>query len=399
MASKSKRRYFLFSLLILSGVVLYTVYNLFFYELPESCRNRSFYEWKKGMVSDYGLSKEEKTYTLQIQSPLMSIDKIYRSMEGPMVSKEYFICQNPLSVLLSAYTPELIWITGYKVELTDEKGEKLSEDFMCHNNLNIGKRNRLPWKLKTLGTDTRLFTLTEGQTDVHLPEGFGIPLLSNQRCRIDFQVLNHNFSNINLKVHHNVTIYYKKDAECKKEVKALYQQSAFMTKQVSGPKGNFGEAPLDSAIVMKSNSYKMENLCCSNPGKFSANGYPFKDTYNRIFTGHWELADTTEMLTFDVTPMLNLKKNSLVHLVSIHVHPFCKKLELTDATESKILFSTVPVNFKDKIGLKSIPLFTSKSGIQLPVGHKYVLSSIYRKTRPEKHTAMATMFLYLEEDE
>ena len=395
------KRFFLWLIAVSTFLIIllcgWIVYKLYFYNFPEENKLLSFTEWRKNFKKEKKHKVISEHNSRTVESSYLLVDRIYKSMEGPMTAKESFIETNFYNVILSAVSPELLWITGYKVELFDDHNNRLSDDFMCHNNLNIGKNNILPWKLNTLGTDKRLFTLTEGQVELHLPDNYGIPILSNQRLRIDFQVLNHNLQKINLNVKQIVTIYYKYDNECNQQMKALYQQSAFITKQVSGPIGNFNEVPYSMSDSVK-NKYKDEvKLCCSNLSMLSLKGYPFIDNYKREFTGHWTIDDSLETISTDVTPMLNLKYDTKIHFFSVHVHPFCQSLELIDETNATSIFKANAINFTDKIGLKNISKKESPEGVQLFKDHKYILTSIYNKTVPEKHTAMATMFLYCEE--
>ena len=387
----------LIAISVLALFIAATLYKLYFYKLPEENKATSFIEWYKNNKTKRSTSDIPKQNLRTIESPYLLVDRIFRSMEGPMAAKEYFIDSDLSNIISSAFSPELLWITGYKVELFDDKNNRLSDDFMCHNNLNIGKNNVLPWRINTLGTDKRLFTLTEGQVEIHLPENYGIPILSDQRLRVDFQVLNHNLQKINLKVKQVVTIYYKRDRECSQEMHALYQQSVFVTKQISGPSGAFNESPTLKNDSIKNNFKDEVKLCCSNPGMLSTEGYPFKDNFKREFTGHWTIDDSLETVTTDVTPMLNLKTDTKVHFFSVHVHPFCQSLELVDATTATSIYKANTINFTDKIGLKYISKKGTIDGIQLVKDHKYTLTSIYNKTEKEKHTAMATLFLYCEE--
>ncbi len=333
-----------------------------------------------------------------VESPPMLIDKIYRSMQGPSAASEIYLDDSFFGRIKSFYQPELIWLTGYSIELFDDKGNKISYDFMCHNNLNISVKNILPWKVNSIGTDTRLFTLTEGQTNVELPNGFGIPVMSDQPLRVDFQVLNHNIENANIKVIQRVTIKYRKDKDLSGKMKALFQQSAFITKQITGPKGEYNEEPVNDSAISSQNKTNEPKTCCGNTFADEGGNYnPFYDKYKREYTGHWIIDDSVEVLKTDVTQMLNLLSDTKAHFFSVHVHPFCESLELIDVTDKKSLYKASTINFTDKIGLENIDSKVDLPGVPILKCHKYQLVSIYKKNSPVKHTAMATMFLYLEE--
>jgi len=391
-----KKLIYIFLLGTFSCIAIYFLFKKYFYEVPGDAKYNSFLEWRvknQFILKDTNFSREE---SIHVESPLLLIDKIYRSMEGPTASKTTYLTNNFASQLKAFFKPELIWITGYKVEIFDENGKKISDDFMCHNNLNIASRDVLPWKIKTQGTDKRLFTLTEGQTFLHLPKNMGIPVMSDQLLRIDFQVLNHNIPNINLKIKQVVTIFFRKDINCSTNMKPLFQQSIFVTKQLEGPIGMFDSEPQSKLMASNFNDDEIK-VCCAKIDTTISSGFPFYDKYNRKFTGHWILPDSTEILSSYINPFLKLKDSANVYFFSAHVHPFCESLQLFDNTNSSVVYSANAINFTDKIGLSYISSKAFYEGIKIYSSHFYTLRSKYKKTHPARHTAMATMFLYLEE--
>jgi hypothetical protein len=387
------KKIFLGALILFVLLSAFIFYKSTLYSLNESEKTLSFYQWykkKKGIPE-----AEDKVYTYSIESPVLEIDRIYRSMQGPLTSKEFYLSQGFFSIISRVLRPELLWITGYKVQLFDENDKQLSDEFMCHNNINIGSKNVLPWYTLTKGTDQRLFTLTEGHTELHLPEGCGIPVLSNQCLRVDFQVLNHNLKDVSLKIRQRVTIYYKKESQAR--MKALYQQAAFVTKQISGPSGSYNEpvTPITASTQIKANP--SEKPCCSRNLYDSISYNPFLDSYNRKYTGHWVIADSVEELKTDVTNMLGIVQDCRAHFFSTHVHPFCEQIEFIDETANQEIYKAEIINFSEKIGVKFIPFKSSTEGVPLYKNHRYSLKSRYNKKDDETHTAMATLFIYLEE--
>lgn len=393
-----QRRYLLIGALFVilaSSAAVFLVFKLYYYQVPEMKKSPSFVQWQRSQAFSNIELSDTAEYSKVVASPYLHIDRIYRSMEGPMGALEFFVDDNLLHRIQSLFKPQLIWITGYKVELYDEQNLRVSDDYMCHNNLNIGSRNVLPWKLKTLGTDKRLFTLSEGQTETRFPANTGIPILANQRLRMDYQVLNHNLPKIDLKVKHVVTVYYRYASA--QQMTALYQQTIFATKQIAGPRGGFNEVPAADVTEIKNLNRDEVKNCCT-PGGESVSGFPFRDAYQREFTGHWTIDEGEEEVRTTINPMLNLSQGTKIHFISVHVHPFCESLTLTDQTSVKEVYQARAVNFPNKIGLASISKFSSAEGIPLNTQHSYELRSIYRKTSKERHTAMATMSLYCEEN-
>jgi len=361
-----------------------------------------FYTWleeweKRKENTDPSKNDIPEARFLVIESGNLPIKGILRSMQGPFEVVNFTFENNNFQPLAGGQ--ELIWLTGYYVEVFDPKtGEKLSDDYLCHNNLNLLKPEYCAWKVKTQGSNTRLFTLTEGQTHLRMPEGFGIPVLSNQPLEVAFQVLNHNQRDLIKEVKQRVVIRYRLNSDLTKPMKALYQQSVFITDRVSGPDG-FHSNPviLRNTGNLKTNPGANE-LSCGIEKPLSGQYNPFTDDYGRKFTGHWKIKPGANEWKTPCSRMLNLSKPTLVHFISVHVHPFCR--EVTLANESKgnqVVFQSKVKNFNQKIGLECISTYSSAEGIMLLPDQQYFLQTRYHNTDTITHTAMATMFLYCEE--
>jgi hypothetical protein len=73
----------------------------------------------------------------------------------------------------------------------------------------------------------RAFTLTQGQTDVRLPPGFGLPVLSSERVGAFSQVLNLSQPVGSRTVRHRLHIRYLRDRELPEPPKPLVVTHAF----------------------------------------------------------------------------------------------------------------------------------------------------------------------------
>jgi hypothetical protein len=172
---------------------------------------KDFTKWYAAYAKkEAGLPNEYIFCDTIILSDTMRINKIMRSMEGPYSITNFTFGKG----IINKFFPHLIWLTGYQLDVIDATtNKKISDDFMCHNNMNIVDKNSVPWKLETQGSNTRLFTITEGQTKLKLPKGYGIPVLSNQQLEIVSQVLNHNIADTNFIVRQRIKITYIKEIE------------------------------------------------------------------------------------------------------------------------------------------------------------------------------------------
>jgi len=349
----------------------------------------SFADWLE--VTDVAYGNPSLNEVQSVSSEALHVNGIQRSMQGPY---------NISKVKLRPETaPELVWLTGYSSAIAKENGDPVSDGFMCHNNLNIVDKNTSPWAIKTHGSNIRLFTLTEGQTALEMPEGFGIPLHPNQELEVVAQVLNHNEVNADFKAIHNTQINYQTLSNESKPMVPLYQQAVFITKQTEGPVGEYGSHLMCNAYEIDETS-SVGSAPKSADSSVAAPYNPYLDEFGRTYTGHWKLAPGKETLTTDVTPMLNLPFDTKVHYIGAHLHPFGESIHLIDLSTNDTLCTIQAENYPDKIGLKNIGHYSSTEGILLYKTHRYALSCTYNCTdSTQNHTGMATLFLFLEDKE
>lgn len=311
-------------------------------------------------------------HTMLLNSAPLHIDTIYRSMQGPYRIEEFEIEDND----------ELIWVTAYRSEIVDAHTEKeASPGFMCHNNLDIKDKSSFPWKVRTQGTSIRLFTLSEGQTSVRFPEGFGLPVPGDQTLSMFSQVLNHNIEDPDFLVKHKVELEYIRQSELSSPLRPLYSQVIFVTKQL--------EKAADTAPQGAHCGINIDSNAAYNP---------YLDQYGNTYTGHWEIPSEEEILTTEVSRMLDLPFDTRIHYIGVHLHPFAVSLSLYDLTTDSVLFTASAENYEQEIGLRKISSYASEEGVPVYRSHRYALKSVYLNTDSvNRHTAMATMLLYLED--
>src|SRR5438128_8979118 len=120
-------------------------------------------------------SDRAKEAMLTLVSDSYRLDKIYRSMEGPMSVQS--------GIQLAAGEKSRVqWITGLETQVVDAAEQKpISQEFFCHSNLTFGEHDLTPDQHnEELGgkthLDWRLFTLVPGRLAIDLPPGFGVPM-------------------------------------------------------------------------------------------------------------------------------------------------------------------------------------------------------------------------------
>lgn len=380
MKIRKSYKFIAFTLLVLTGT---TAALLYFADIKQADSFNTWHAENPSQTAEFSAQPHVETVT---SKPLV-IDGISRSMQGPYEVKP---------VELANGVNELLWLTDYEASIFTTSGDPLPDGYMCHNNLNVVDKGKSPWKMKTHGTNIRLFTLTEGQTELHLPPGFGIPVMANTPLEVVSQVLNHNEPAVNLTSEHRTKITYIRDVEKKTEMVPLYQQSVFVTKQTDGPIGIQGSPLLCNAYDIDSIGQGETPNHTDNSRQVPYN--PYLDEQGRNYTGHWELPKGRESLITDVTRMLNLQFDTRIHYISAHLHPFAESMLLIDATTGDTLHTIYATNHADRIGLENIETFASVEGIPVFKNHKYAAICTYNCPEGEVHTAMATLFLYLRDN-
>ncbi len=198
------------------------------------------------------------------------INKIYPSMAGPYSSHQVS--------LIEGEPRQLLWITGFDSRPVDaHDSSKPLDGFMCHSNLNINmKAHRKLFRWKQYPR-RRLFSLSEGIETIKFPQGFGIPVYSDEKFRVNSQALNHNIVNPDLKVKIKNTISFVRDADLKEQIQPLMMAAANGFVLLSGKDGYYG--------VKRGRSEKHGHG--SSRAVKASMAHPRKDRYGRKFAGLW----------------------------------------------------------------------------------------------------------------
>src|SRR5438552_18169078 len=111
---------------------------------------------------------EAPVKTQEFLSPVYTINKIYRSMEGPGNLDRIY--------LGDPKNPELIWIISVKTEMVGEDGKTPQlPELMCHVNVDLDtQKHRMLFNLKR-PVAPRLITLSQGMLEAKFPDGYGFP--------------------------------------------------------------------------------------------------------------------------------------------------------------------------------------------------------------------------------
>ena len=317
--------------------------------------------------------------SLEHLSPVYTVDRVYRSMTGPSSTQTIFFPQSD--------QPELAWITGYRATIVGEDGDTpMSQEFMCHSNLDYdAQRHARLFDLPIYHT-SRLFTLSQGQFDIKLPEGFGLPYYTDEEFTLTTQVLNLNPIDGSARVRHKVAIDYilDRDVDESRPMKPLFMTSGWGLVLLEGDTGHFGVA----------NPTEEEHGAGCLPGD-AAGHDNYTDAFNREFSGHWVVRPGREENSTLVTNIMKIPYDTTVHYIAVHLHPFAESLTLIDMTTGETVFKSEVDNSEGRVGIDRVEYFASVDGVPVYKDHEYELVSVYNNTTNEDQDSMAVMLLYL----
>lgn len=321
-------------------------------------------------------------------SPVLQVDGIYRSMEGPIGSAVFDLN----GAAQSSKDPELVWLTGFRSIVVDEERKQLPQHFMCHTNLvyrGLGGHREI-FRGASLVNKDKLFTISQGEEQARFPDGFGVPVVNGLKGAsfgVFNQLLNVNHKDFRrpLRLQYENTVFYVPESERRSTIRPLYQALGQVMVAVNQEQAIYNmPAPGDLHA----------QASCS--GGDTASPMTFKDKFGQEFSYHWQLPPGREVRTTLITrTMLKLKYDTTIHHIVAHMHPFGESLALKDLTSGEILFQSNMKNYADRIGVEKVEHYSSAEGIPVYKDHEYALISTYNNTSNEIHDAMAIMYFFL----
>jgi cyclophilin family peptidyl-prolyl cis-trans isomerase len=385
-------------------------------------------------------------------SPVYTIEKIYKSMEGPYD-------QQPITIEPDA-KPELLWLKSVRVDIVGEDGKTPApSEFMCHMNLDLDSSKHQHLLALPYTPATRIVTLSQGVFDAKVPAGYGFPIVSSEPLNVFTQVLNHNVKEPNhRKVRHLVTIEYVRDAELKTPMKALANVGASglvldqpkpdlfksmdampgmdhssmamdhsaMTTTAASPAtvaamssstasasstGSPSTDATSSTVASAAHSSSTTVAATSGPEGIhhagltcligarapNANGGEYTDPQGHHLLGHWVVPPGKQVNRSDATWFMALPFDGKLHMALAHLHPYAQSLTLRDTTTGTDIFKAVAKNPAKGIGLAHVDTLESDAGIPMYRDHKYEIISVYDNPTQTNADSMASVFLGIDD--
>lgn len=307
-------------------------------------------------------------------SPTFYIDGIYKSMEGPKSSNYIQLSQDST----------LLWITGFHVKALDSKTKKqVSNDFICHTNIDFNDVKYFSdFHLeKRIGIYyPRLTSLSHGLENFSFPKGYGVPMKGNDLLYVTTESLNHNITDANFLIKHEVTIDYSKN---KPPFKPLLSRTVFIM------------LPYNESDPYKSPIDPGKDYCI--PVETKNHSYDYGN--GNVLSGHWVIPIGKKLYRSSIDGQLQIKDSLRLHAAAVHVHPFATSLTLWDKTSKTAIFKSKMTNHKNKIGLSNINQFISEAGVWMYKNHEYELILEVNNTTKVNQDMMGSMFLFFYDKE
>ncbi len=274
---------------------------------------------------------------------------------------------------------ELFWFKGIKVDVFDENDQLMpTAEFICHFNLDVDPARRIDlFPTSERSGNARLVSLTQGQTEFFLPEGFAVPVASDEVWTFGFQAANRT-SDVRRRVKHRCTVYFLKDSQLTQTVKPLLWY-----------------VPYCNVVVDRFNPddemHHAGPTCLpSQPGVVAPNRGSHlsvhKDSGGRRLAGHWVVPpgqhDYSAQIVEERDPGF-AKKDRKIHAIWTHVHPLCTSTSLVECDGSsrrKVYQAEIETKVQGGLEIKHIETITSKKGIALSAGKQYAIEGSYNNT-------------------
>jgi hypothetical protein len=294
----------------------------------------------------------------------------------------------------AACRQQLYWFRGAKLEVIDEHGKVVpGAEFLCHAGIDIDQRlHRMFFPNSSPCYDNRMFTFTQGITNMMLPEGFGVPLAGNEEIQFVLKALNRTTDRPR-RISLRCTVYLSADDKLLRPIKPLRWYRAGV-----------------SVIVGSCTTHCTANsssMCCMSTAQEAPNDVIhwvfkkplFKNKTGQELTGHWVIIPGRHTYRTEIADR-RFNRSGAIHAVISHVHPFCEKLSLIEMKPNclaQTLF-TVHCQTNNSHGIKISNIEYLKwpgTDLILDKNAKYSLEVTYNNTSGVNQDSMAVMIFLI----
>ncbi len=329
-------------------------------------------------------------------SKVLTLDRIYKSMEGPTDNQNFRFVESD--------TSELIWLVGMEVDIVGEDGKtSQAPSFLCHTNVSFdstklnSKTRREVFGLSPKHVlDYKFIDMVQGHNKIDFPKHFGVPLLSNEPFKLSSMVMNWEQRDKPIGVMVKMIAKYVYDRDFDEDMIPLLRKGSAL--QVPIKKNKTGKtAGADSDHAGCATEMKNEDDGELFQSASDANLIKHKD--GEIFSYHWFVPPGRHVYRYTLDYGLRIPWDTTLHVIVPHVHVYATYIELRDLTENKSLFKGKSQNFKNNLGLESLDHYSSEQGIPVYKDHQYEIVTEYNNPTKNDIDAMAMMYMYFRDKE
>lgn len=351
------------------------------------------------------------------------IHRRYRSMEGPYVletvrisdlveSKETVLGPQRVKYVEGGFQPsmqggikepapdpskaacrrrKLYWVKSFSLDVLDEEGKPMpSAEFICHMNLDVNGdfRDRIFPEGQPCDNE-RLLTLTQGQTTVTFPEGFALPVASDEQWTFTFQAANRTTDEHRL-LRHRLRMELVEDKDLLEPIQPLAWFTPYLSVVVDK------NSPEATAREKK----EMPGCLPTSVGLAAPNSVPgtmFDSWCGQRRTGHWVVPPGRHTYQ-SALPEMRWTEDRILRMVWSHVHPLMESVSLIQCRTRQPLF-TVKARTRTKGGLEleSIELLSWPQGLKLPKNENFEIQSIYDNTTDSPQDSMVALGVFFDD--
>lgn len=297
------------------------------------------------------------------------LDSLVQEGYGPTTSAK---------ILVLREYPELVFLTGASVRVVPKDASKLSPEraakLLCRASIRLKSPPARHAELLNLpyAVEPNLFVFGPGVSQVRLPEGFGIPLRSNEPLWVSAEWMNEDVYLQASEVQLEATVYFSRG----QLLKPLRPMATFGWALVKGQSPYFGVAQADPKLHGPG--------CVGSPALVPASSL-VEDGQGGTFQSKWRLPPGKLVNHTLIDKQLTLPVK--VHAAAPMFSSGLVSLSLRDLTSDQAFY-----NFDS-----GLPVALYPEGVSLAADHHYELTCSHANPRKTNGIALAMIMLYVED--
>jgi hypothetical protein len=339
-----------------------------------------------GVFSSNVTSPSPEVFIKDFISKPLSIDKIYPSMRGPY--------DKVIAVLDEVSDPEPVWIKNMEfIPLDNDGNEQPSDKHLCHGQVlfddmkDFSETNSMGFhRDRTL--PRKVFTGVQGQLDLPLPEGFGIPVYTDEPLEVVMMAFNLDPELEPFDMRVKTRVSYIKDSDTTEPMKALGKSAIDITLPISD------EAFHDKKSGHSACGVTLDDQLLTGRHAVDSTANLRNIGNGQKGTNHFLVEPGLHEYKYQIDGSAIVPFDTTVHMITGHLHPYGDFLELTDLTTGEVVFVSHALPNEEFHYVQQMTSYSSAEGIPFFVDHEYEYRAVYDNTSDKEIDAMAVMYFY-----